>query len=166
MHSPLPPSDERTRELGAKYTNGDECYPAKVTVGDFLRVTELPGFDPDHTSFFMPTADGPCRFGQYAPFLRKILDDAGYRSVQVLSPTSQNGYADLGLRLQLLFYAWLGGRWWARTHCIARCSKRVPMRPLRVRRTRPFRSRCGMCVRRLRMDAPMRGASCDRWWTP
>jgi len=33
---PTPPSDERTRELGAKYTNGDECYPAKVTVGDFL----------------------------------------------------------------------------------------------------------------------------------
>jgi len=93
---PTPLSDERTRELGAKYTNGDECYPAKVTVGDFLRVTELPGFDPDRTSFFMPTADGPCRFGQYAPFLRKILNEAGYGRVQVLSPTSQNGYADLG----------------------------------------------------------------------
>ena len=93
---PTPLSDERTRELGAKYTNGDECYPAKVTVGDFLRVIELPGFDPDRTSFFMPTADGPCRFGQYAPFLRKILNDAGYDRVQVLSPSSQNGYADLG----------------------------------------------------------------------
>jgi len=31
---PTPISDERTRELGAKYTTGDECYPAKVTVGD------------------------------------------------------------------------------------------------------------------------------------
>ena len=41
-----PPSDERTRELGGKYTSGDECYPAKVTVGDFLRVIELPGFEP------------------------------------------------------------------------------------------------------------------------
>ena len=93
---PTPLSDERTRELGAKYTSGDECYPAKVTVGDFLRVTEQPGFDPDRTSFFMPTADGPCRFGQYAPFLRKILNEAGYGRVQVLSPTSLNGYADLG----------------------------------------------------------------------
>jgi predicted nucleotide-binding protein (sugar kinase/HSP70/actin superfamily) len=91
-----PPSDERTRELGGKYTTGDECYPAKVTVGDFLRVIEQPGFDAEHTAFFMPTAEGPCRFGQYAPFLRKILRDAGWGNVQVLSPTSRNGYVDLG----------------------------------------------------------------------
>ena len=94
--SPTPPSNARTRELGAKFTGGDECYPAKVTVGDFLRVIELPGFEPKRTAFFMPTAEGPCRFGQYAPFLRKILPQAGYGDVQVLSPTSQNGYEDLG----------------------------------------------------------------------
>ena len=93
---PTPPSDERTRELGGKYTTGDECYPAKVTVGDFLRVIEQPGFDAEHAAFFMPTADGPCRFGQYAPFLRKVLRDAGYGNIQVLSPSSQNGYEDLG----------------------------------------------------------------------
>ena len=93
---PTPPSDERTRELGGKYTTGDECYPAKVTVGDFLRVIEQPGFDAKLAAFFMPTADGPCRFGQYAPFLRKVLRDAGYGNVQILSPSSQNGYEDLG----------------------------------------------------------------------
>ena len=93
---PTPPSTERTRELGSKYTTGDECYPAKVTVGDFLRVIEMPGFRPARAAFFMPTAEGPCRFGQYAPFLKKILRDAGYGDVQILSPTSQNGYADLG----------------------------------------------------------------------
>ena len=104
---PTPPSDERTRELGAKYTSGDECYPAKVTVGDFLRVTEQPGFDPECASFFMPTADGPCRFGQYAPFLRKILNDAGYSRVQVLSPSSLNGYEDLGeIAAPFLRMAW------------------------------------------------------------
>jgi predicted nucleotide-binding protein (sugar kinase/HSP70/actin superfamily) len=91
-----PPSDERTRELGRKFTRGDECYPAIVTVGDFLRVVEQPGFDPARTAFFMPTAEGPCRFGQYAPFLKKTLGEAGYGDVQVLSPTSDNGYADLG----------------------------------------------------------------------
>jgi predicted nucleotide-binding protein (sugar kinase/HSP70/actin superfamily) len=93
---PTPPSNERTRELGSKYTTGDECYPAKVTIGDFLRVIELPGFRPAQAAFFMPTAEGPCRFGQYAPFLKKILREAGYGDVQILSPTSQNGYADLG----------------------------------------------------------------------
>jgi len=29
---PTPPPDHRTKELGAHYTSGDECYPAKVTV--------------------------------------------------------------------------------------------------------------------------------------
>ena len=93
---PTPPSDERTRELGSKYTSGDECYPAKITVGDFLRVIEMPGFRPARAAFLMPTAEGPCRFGQYAPFLKKVLREAGYGDVQILSPTSQNGYADLG----------------------------------------------------------------------
>ena len=75
---PTPPSDERTRELGARFTAGDECYPAKVTVGDFLRVIEQPGFNPKRTMFFMPTAEGPCRFGQYSPYLRNSLWEAGY----------------------------------------------------------------------------------------
>ena len=94
--APTAPSNERTRELGAKHTAGDECYPAKVTVGDFLRIVEQPGFDPRQTVFFMATADGPCRFGQYAPFLRKLLDDAGYPDVQVFSPHSRNGYEAIG----------------------------------------------------------------------
>src|SRR5690242_18947993 len=64
-----PPSDVRTRELGGKYTTGDERYPAKVTVGDFLRVIEQPGFTAEKTVFFMSAVEGPCRFGQYAPFL-------------------------------------------------------------------------------------------------
>ncbi|MGA3212806.1 MAG: hypothetical protein ABSD20_15980 [Terriglobales bacterium] len=93
---PTPVSNERTRELGAKFTSGDECYPAKVTVGDFLRCAELPGFNAARTMFFMPTAEGPCRFGQYAPFLRKVLDQSGHGEAKILSPSSARGYADLG----------------------------------------------------------------------
>ncbi|MGA2148032.1 MAG: hypothetical protein ABSH49_24050 [Bryobacteraceae bacterium] len=91
-----PPSDDRTRELGARHTSGDECYPAKITVGDFLKVLESPETDPAKIAFFMPTADGPCRFGQYATHLRRILDANGYSEVTVLSPTSKNSYGDLG----------------------------------------------------------------------
>jgi predicted nucleotide-binding protein (sugar kinase/HSP70/actin superfamily) len=93
---PTPPSDHRTRELGARYTSGDECYPAKVTVGDFMKVLERPGADPRRVACFMPTAQGPCRFGQYAPYLRQILDSNGYQQVEILSPTSQNAYDGLG----------------------------------------------------------------------
>lgn len=93
---PTPPSNERTRELGARHTAGDECYPAKVTVGDFLRILEQPGVEAKRSVFFMATADGPCRFGQYAPFLSKILKQSGHAEVQVLSASSKNGYSDLG----------------------------------------------------------------------
>src|SRR5205085_10505797 len=93
---PTPPSDHRTRELGASYTSGDECYPAKVTVGDFMKVLERGGADPSRIALFMPTAEGPCRFGQYAPYLRQILDANGYRGVEILSPTSRNAYDGLG----------------------------------------------------------------------
>ena len=93
---PTPPSDHRTRELGAHYTSGDECYPAKVTVGDFMKLLERPDIDPARVALFMPTAEGPCRFGQYAPYLRHVLDANGYRSVEILSPTSRNAYQGLG----------------------------------------------------------------------
>jgi len=93
---PTPPSDHRTRELGAKYTSGDECYPAKVTVGDFMKVLERPDTDPRRVALFMPTAQGPCRFGQYAPYLRHVLNANGYGGVEILSPSSQNAYDGLG----------------------------------------------------------------------
>src|SRR5438477_12318364 len=89
---PTPPSDNRTRELGSRYTSGDECYPAKVTVGDLMKVLEAPGADHSRTVCFMPTREGPCRFGQYATYLRHILDEAGHPDVEVISPTSKNAY--------------------------------------------------------------------------
>jgi len=91
-----PPSDDRTLELGALFSSGEECYPQKVTFGDFLRIVHSDDFDPDRTAFFMPTAEGPCRFGQYAPYLRQVLDELGHTSVPVISPTSKNGYDGVG----------------------------------------------------------------------
>jgi len=90
-----PPSDDRTLELGGLYSSGEECYPQKVTLGDFLRIVNEPGFDPDKAAFFMPTAEGPCRFGQYAPYLRQVLQELGYPDVPVISPTSKNSYDGL-----------------------------------------------------------------------
>ncbi len=91
-----PPSDALTHELGARYTSGDECYPAKVTVGDFMKLLRRPDVDPARVVLFMPTADGPCRFGQYAPYLQRILAANGFPETEVLSPTSSNAYAGLG----------------------------------------------------------------------
>jgi predicted nucleotide-binding protein (sugar kinase/HSP70/actin superfamily) len=91
-----PPSDDKTLELGGLYTSGEECYPEKITLGDFLRIIHAKDFNPDRTAFLMPTAEGPCRFGQYGPYLRVILDEMGYQSVPIISPTSKNSYDDFG----------------------------------------------------------------------
>jgi predicted nucleotide-binding protein (sugar kinase/HSP70/actin superfamily) len=90
-----PPSDHRTLELGGRYTGGDECYPAKITVGDFMKLLEEPGADPAQIVLFMATAGGPCRFGQYAPYLRRILDENGFSETAILSPSAENGYQGL-----------------------------------------------------------------------
>jgi predicted nucleotide-binding protein (sugar kinase/HSP70/actin superfamily) len=46
-------------------------------------------------AFFMTTAQGPCRFGQYVTLHRQILDREGYGDVPILAPSSYLGYAGL-----------------------------------------------------------------------
>ncbi len=93
---PLPESDERTLELGGRYTSGEECFPERLTLGDTLKVVREPGARPEKLAFFMPTAPGPCRFGQYAPFLRRVLDSVGAQDALVFSPSSGSGYDEIG----------------------------------------------------------------------
>lgn len=67
-------------ELGKAFTSGKECYPCQVTLGDVLhhlnREKERLGkdFRPENYVYFMPEADGPCRFGMYNKFQRLVLD--------------------------------------------------------------------------------------------
>ena len=93
---PFPESDAQTLELGGRYTSGEECFPERITLGDVLKLVLAPGAKPEQLAFFMPSAPGPCRFGQYAPFLRRTLDALGAQDVAVVSPTSSSGYDELG----------------------------------------------------------------------
>ncbi len=92
----LPPSDARTLELGARYLAGEECLPAKITLGDFVKIIEGPDFDPAKTAFMLAAANGPCRFGQYLPHIRKVFRTLGHPDIPVLSPTAEEGYQELG----------------------------------------------------------------------
>lgn len=92
----VPVADQRTMELGYQHASGEECLPEIVTLGNFLKIVEEPGFRPDKAAFFMPLSGGPCRFGQYTPFLQKVLRSIGYEDVMVLAPTSSDGYSGLG----------------------------------------------------------------------
>jgi len=87
-----PEADDHTLLCAAKYTTGEECLPQRVVLGNFLKVIQDPDFDPAKNGFFMPTSSGPCRFGQYAPFQKKVLNEIGLDASMVFSPTSSNGY--------------------------------------------------------------------------
>lgn len=92
----VPQEDSRILELGGRYTSGDECYPQRIVLGDYMRLLEDEKIDPKKTAFLLPTANGPCRFGQYVGLLRRVLDDQGYQDAAILSFTSADGYAGIG----------------------------------------------------------------------
>jgi predicted nucleotide-binding protein (sugar kinase/HSP70/actin superfamily) len=48
----------------------------------------------------MPTAEGPCRFGQYALLHRSILDKNGFTETEIFSPTSSNSYMGMSSSLR------------------------------------------------------------------
>jgi len=91
----LPHHDEKTLELGRKYTSSKECFPLICTTGNFLKKILEPGFDPKKASFFMPDHNGPCRFGQYNKLQRIIFDHLGFTDVEIISPGNDNSYEDL-----------------------------------------------------------------------
>lgn len=91
-----PESDGRTLELGGRFTSGDECYPQKVVMGDLMKLLVDEKLAPDKVAFMIPTANGPCRFGQYAALQRQVLDENGLQDVAILSLTSADGYAGIG----------------------------------------------------------------------
>ncbi|MDR1081826.1 MAG: acyl-CoA dehydratase activase [Deltaproteobacteria bacterium] len=90
----LPASDRETVELGRSQTSGKECYPLVLTVGDFLKLTSRPGFDPAKSALFMPSSNGPCRFGQYSRYLSLVFKRLGLTDVEVLSLDQTGGMYD------------------------------------------------------------------------
>jgi len=85
-------SDDATVALGRKFTTGKECYPCILTTGDMLKTTRKEDFDPDKSAFFMPSGDGPCRFGQYHRFHRMVLNEAGFDNVPIYAPNQDHRF--------------------------------------------------------------------------
>jgi predicted CoA-substrate-specific enzyme activase len=90
----LPESDDETIRIGREHSSGRECYPLALTVGDMIKATRRPGFDPDKSVFFMPSGRGPCRFGQYNRYHRQILDKLGLECVEIMSPMQDESLHD------------------------------------------------------------------------
>jgi len=86
----LPPETADTFALAKKHCRGTECVPAPSTIGAFLSVLEKSDA-PERECFFMPSAKGPCRFGQYHTLHKMILESAGYSDTPVHAWADESG---------------------------------------------------------------------------
>ncbi|MBM4321398.1 MAG: hypothetical protein FJ125_16020, partial [Deltaproteobacteria bacterium] len=89
---PLPGEDMAAFLAGRRATRGGECVPCPATLGAFLTAVRREGGDPAHHALFMPTAEGPCRFGQYCTLDRIALDRQGWPGVPIVSWNSRDSY--------------------------------------------------------------------------
>lgn len=91
----LPVEDREAFEIGRRLSRGTECLPTAVTIGGLVKTLREIGADPKREAFFMPTAEGPCRFGQYCTLHKLILEDLGWGDLEIVSPSSYNNYQGL-----------------------------------------------------------------------
>ncbi len=87
-------------DIGKQYTSGKECFPCQITLGDILLYLKTEqqklgaAFDPENYLYFLPTSDGPCRFGMYNKYQRMVLDSfTGLDRVKIVSITTKDGYS-------------------------------------------------------------------------
>jgi predicted nucleotide-binding protein (sugar kinase/HSP70/actin superfamily) len=91
-------------DLGMEHTSGKECYPCQITTGNILyfmkKEEERLGesFKPESYIYFMPEADGPCRFGMYNKYQRIVLDSIDKLDrLKIGSLSTDDGYSLSGL---------------------------------------------------------------------
>ncbi len=100
----LPPPDEGVLKLGRGSTSCKECLPLLLTAGTLLKYLEERQDRDELVLYFMPSASGPCRFGQYYPYIRQLLERREIEDVALFSLEAENSYTgvrgrDLTLRL-------------------------------------------------------------------
>lgn len=97
----LPPADEEVLKIGRGNSSCKECLPLQTTVGSMLKYLWSDRPEGEITAYFMPGAGGPCRFGQYNVFSRRLIERYRIPNAAVLTLNAANGYMGLGDRFTL-----------------------------------------------------------------
>lgn len=90
-----PPPGRLELALGREEASGKECLPLTLTTGTLKRYLKERADNDEVLIYFMPEADGPCRFGQYSVFLKDMVRKNQLENVAVFSPTCEDGYSGL-----------------------------------------------------------------------
>ncbi|MGD9686822.1 MAG: acyl-CoA dehydratase activase [Desulfobacter sp.] len=89
----LPMENNHSFLLGRSLTRGGECAPYPATIGALMAMLKDNGEDTTGGhALFMPTASGPCRFGQYCLLDRIVLNKMGYTDIPIVSWSSVDNY--------------------------------------------------------------------------
>ncbi len=97
----LPAMNEEDLKMGKGNTLCKECLPMQLTTGALLNYLERRARD-EITVYFMPTTEGPCRFGQYQVYMKNLIRARGIRDVAFMSLSTADNYAGLGAEFVLL----------------------------------------------------------------
>ncbi len=92
----LPPSDLNVLKIGRANTSCKECLPLQLTTGTLLNYLQNRTDEDELVLYFMPTASGPCRFGQYSSFMNDLIRRQKLRDVALMSLSAENSYLDIG----------------------------------------------------------------------
>ena len=126
----LPETDESSLQWARKYTNNKECFPYILLTGDFVKMSQQPGFDPDKSAFFMPSGNGVCRLNHYESMQRIVLEKLGMPQVEVFSPTAEKAIFELGrINMKLPMDVWTSI---VATDCLFRACRQT--RPYEIRK--------------------------------
>jgi activator of 2-hydroxyglutaryl-CoA dehydratase/predicted nucleotide-binding protein (sugar kinase/HSP70/actin superfamily) len=106
----LPVPDTESLRIGRRHTSGKECLPMCITAGSLFQRLEREKDPNARFSFFMPTANGPCRFGVYNVLHRILLERAGHADrVRIWSPVDADYFEGLPSGFAALVVAGFAG---------------------------------------------------------
>ncbi len=91
-----PTPDKEILKIGRANSTCKECLPLILTTGVLMEYIENQRETNEVLVYFMPTAAGPCRFGQYNIFMSNLVNKHQIEDVAFLSLTSEDSYAGMG----------------------------------------------------------------------
>ncbi len=94
--SALPPAEDEVLKLGRGHSSCKECLPLIITTGSFLKYVHQQRDRNEKLIYFMPTASGPCRYGQYSIFLNDLIIRLQIPDAALLSLTAEDSYSGFG----------------------------------------------------------------------
>jgi predicted CoA-substrate-specific enzyme activase len=103
----LAPADEQALKLGKGHTSCKECLPLQITVGSLLKYLGQREDAGEKLIYFIPTASGPCRYGQYRVYLKDLIKRLRIPDVALFSSSAENSYADISDQ-DLTAKLWMG----------------------------------------------------------